>query len=308
MSAKVLLNVYSVQVKNDLLSIFVQNGYDVFEAVNENDLLFKHHLIKEKLEIYVHELDENNYESSLEQLKRIDRDKVRCIVMIHAYNSDILDDALALKVKDVIVLPMDRNNLTSKLIMPVQAMKRTSIMPKEPPQPPTHNEEDQAITSTEPEAREFEEAFSQKSLEMELNRSTRGKYPISLLMVTYSNISNEAFALFEERLHQLLRTTDVILRYDKDRVLLLCPFTSKENLVEVENKVGQAHTSLTTKGFDKGLMVLSGVTYPRDASKSDQLIKILESQRVETKEPETSKNLFNTLNDKEIRNRLRKNY
>lgn len=311
MSGKVLLNVYSIQVKNDLLSIFVENGYEVFETMNENDLLFKHHLIRDSLEIYVHELNESNYEASLNQLKRIDREKVRCIVMIHKYNSHILDDALALKVKDVIVLPMDRKNLTSKLIVPTQPVKRTTLMPKEPPETVPKEDPPKIIEDDEPIVFEFEEAFDHGSLEMELNRSTRGKYPLSLVMVSYSGMTNKGFQLFEEGLRHLLRTTDAILRYDKGHVLLLCPFTTKENLVEVKNKVRSAHQAIVSKGFDKGLLTLSGVTYPRDATKCDQLLKLLKDQLEEEQSAqleEEKESLLKPIDDNEVRNRLRKNY
>ena len=312
MSGKVLLNVYSLQVKNDLLSIFVQNGYDVFETLNEHDLLFKHNLIRDELDIYVHELDEMNYNKSLDQLKRIDRDKVRCIVMIHKYASNILDDALALKVKDVIVLPMDSKNLTSKLIVPTQAVKRTTLMPKEPPKQVEQQTPIQAPIEVEEEAKPavngLEAAFSQGSLDMELNRATRGKYPLSLVMVAYSGMGDEVFNLFEESLSHLLRTTDEILRYDRDLILLLCPFTTKENRIEVENKVRQAYQSLTFNKDAKGDICLQGVTYPREAVKSDQLLKVMVEGIQCNKGLSEVNHSLNQLDSKEVRERLRKNY
>lgn len=303
MKGKVLVNIFSAQVKNDLLSILLTNDYEVLEATSEHDLLFKYGLVKDSLEIYVHELNESNYEASLDQVKRIDTEKIKTVMMIHAYSSKVIDDALALKVNDVIVLPIKRENLIKKLVSKKPQITRTALMPKEPPKVM------EAKIGPEPlSVRPVEELFDDSVLAMELNRSTRGRYPLSLVMVTYSNLSLEAFDSFEDVLRKLLRTTDVILRYEQEAILIVCPFTSKHHLVEVENKVREAYGTLTEQGINKGNMDLYGVSYPSDAATKEELIKILKDGIHDSKLLSDLEGPFNELNAEEVRARLKRNY
>ncbi len=295
MSGKVLMNVYTVQVKNDLLSIFVQNSMVVLEVQNEHDLLFKHNLIKDNLVLYVHEFDENNYERSMAQLRMIDREKVRCVVMIHVYTSKIIDETLALKVKDVIVLPIDRENLKRKILSPIYKVKTTSMMPKAPPLEP------QAVLPKET-------PFNDEPMRTEISRSARGHYPLSFVLVDYNNFQNDALALFEDELRRLLRTTDEILTYSDNHLLLLCPFTPKTNLVKVENKVREAFSTVNFRGFKNNSVYLYGVTYPDDGDNSQVLTKLMQDGIHDSRLFSELEGPLNRLNQKDVREKLRRQY
>lgn len=295
MSGKVLLNVYSIHVKNDLLSIFVENEMDVLEVLNEHDLLFKHRLIKDNLDVYVQEFDENHYDLSLSQLQMIDREKVRCIVMIHAYSSQIIDDTLALNVKDIIVLPMKRDDLKRKILPPVYVVSKADAMPKEP------MKVDVTTSTTQTE-------FDEEPLIVEIARANRGNYPLSLVLVNAVDFSNEAFTLFEDELRQLLRTTDEILHYDENSMLLLCPFTTKDNVVEVEHKVREAFSTVSFKGHKKVTMYLYGVTYPVDGRFSKPLLRLLKDGIHDSRLFSELEGPMSQLTQEDVRNKLRRNY
>lgn len=254
MNGKVLLNVYTVSVKNDILNILVQNGYDFIEVFNEHELTFKYNLIKEKLNLYIHELDENNYDESLRQMASIDSKNIRCIVLIHKYSSRVIDDTLALDVKDIVVLPIERDNLLKKIMSSIKKPEPVAAyMPSMPPEPEVQVDRSRMID--------------------EINRAVRGDYPLSFVMIEYDSMGIEVYKVFKRELFILLRTTDILLKYDKNRLLALCPFTPKSHLVEVENKIRLAHMELSKVTVTPSTIYLYGVTFPDDGDDLDRLIK-----------------------------------
>lgn len=256
MNGKVLLNVYSIGVKKDLLNILVQNGYDFIEVNGPHELSFKYNLVKERLDLYVHELDENDYEASLEQIKKIEVENVRCIVLIHKYSSEVIDDALALKVNDIVVLPIEKDNLQKKILSTVVKAEPQEYMPSTPPP------KDEIQVNAE-------------RIDDEINRAVRGDYPLSFVMIEYDRMGIEVFKVFKRELRKLLRTTDMVMKYNKKRLLLLCPFTPKSHLVEVENKVRVAHGKLADVTVTPSTIYLYGVTFPDDGENSDKLLKVM---------------------------------
>ncbi len=256
MNGKVLLNVYTISVKNDLLSILVQNGYDFLEVFSEHELSFKYNLIKDKLDLYIYELDENDYENSLEQIKSIDTKSIRCIILIHKYSSRVIDDTLALNVNDIVVLPIERDNLAKKILSTVVKPEPTPYMPATPPKP--------------------EIQMDKSVMADEINRAIRGDYPLSFVMIEYDKMGNEVYKVFKRELMRLLRATDMILKLSKNRLLILCPFTPKSHLVEVENKVRVAHKALSQVTVTPSSIFLYGVTFPDDGDELDVLIESMD--------------------------------
>lgn len=302
MLGKVLINVASAQVSSDLLSIFVAEGYEVFEAKDANDLLFKYNLIREDLDLYIHELDEQDYEGSMAVFKKVDRHRTRTILLIHLYSAKVIDDALSLSVKDVVVLPMERSALAKKLIQPIKNQVKTTLMPKVPPG-------DEAVMASKTPETSLEMPLDDDTLEMELNRAIRGRYPLSIVMVAYGGFTEEALLGFEQNLRRSLRTTDAICRFGVATLLIVCPFTSKIHLAEVENKIRDAYKQVITESHGSGTMQLYGLTYPKDVASKDKLLERLKAG-IDSSEfiHEQQEFPFGGLSDDEVRKRLRQNY
>ena len=297
MAGKVLVNVYSIQVKNDLLSIFVRNAYDVLEVQSEHDLVFKYNLVQDDLVMYIQEFDEKNHDIALAQLRRIDRERIRCVLLIHHYTSKIIDEALALNVRDVIVLPIEKERLEKKILPPVYQVRNNQAMPKEPP-----------LQGVPEESVPEKHVFDEEPLRDEIIRADRGKYPLSLVLVHYSDVDDDCFTLFHDELRRQLRTTDRIVKYDDHRVLLICPFTPKNNLVEVENKVREAFSTVRFKGYTEGNMFLYGVSYPLDGKVTGDLLRKLKDGIHDSKVFSTLNGPLDRLSHRDVRDRLRRNY
>lgn len=256
MKGKALLNVYTHQIKNDLLSILVQNNCDFVEVFEPDDLAFKYNLMKGKLGLYIHELDEENYTKSLENIKSITDTNIRCIILIHRYSSQIIEDALALKVKDIIVLPIEPSNLASKLKSYINEPKVT-------------------VSSESSRSHKITEQFDRKIVDDEMNRSKRGNYPLSIVLIEYAQKGTKGHEVFKQTLKKLLRTTDIVLEYSQGEWLILCPFTPKSYIVEVENKVRIAHKQSSKISGEQVTVYLYGVTFPDNGESFEMLEKEL---------------------------------
>ncbi|PKM68888.1 MAG: hypothetical protein CVU95_02055 [Firmicutes bacterium HGW-Firmicutes-2] len=292
MEKKVLIHVYTIQVKNDILSILVNNGHDFLEVFNNNELNFKYNLVKDQIDLYIQELDENRYEESLDQIRRIDTDKVRSIVLIHKYSKHVIDDALALKVKDIIVLPMDRTHLTKKIMSFFDTQKPSVLMPSSQDKVQIHNYIEIDINKVRDE----------------INRAMRGNYPLSFVLVEYHSLDQPQWILFKEALNLLLRTTDMVMYFEANKILLICPFTPKNFLVEVENKVRNAYDQIKKKAPSRGALFLYGVTFPEDGQAWEALYKEMTDGIHDSKVISKFEGTLKQINPNTIRTQLKKDY
>ncbi|MDF1617708.1 hypothetical protein [Petrocella sp. FN5] len=292
MKKKVLIHVYTIQVKNDILSILVNNGHDFLEVFNKSELNFKYNLIKDQIDLYIQELDENNYEESLDQIRRIDMEKVRTIVLIHKYSKHVIDDALALKVKDIIVLPMERTHLSKKILSFFDTQKSSPLMPS--------NQDKVQIQN-------YMEIDIDK-IRDEINRAMRGKYPLSFVLVQYHSLDQPQWVLFKSTLNQLLRTTDIVMYFEANNILLICPFTPKNFLVEVENKVRKAYDQIKKEVSSRSALFLYGVTFPEDGNVWEALYNEMKDGIHDSKVISKFEGTLKQINPNTIRTQLKKDY
>ena len=292
MEKKVLIHVYTIQVKNDILSILVNSGHDFLEVFNKNELNFKYNLVKDQIDLYIQELDENHYEESLDQIRRIDTEKVRSIVLIHKYSKHVIDDALALKVKDIIVLPMDRTHLSKKILSFFDNQKPSHLMPS--------NREKVQI-------QDYIDIDIHKVRD-EINRALRGRYPLSFVLVEYHSLEQPQWILFKEALNLLLRTTDIVMYFEANKILLLCPFTPKYFLVEVENKVRKAYDQIKKEAPSRGALYLYGVTFPEDGQTWEDLYKEMTDGIHDSQVISKFEGTLKQINPNTIRTQLKKDY
>ncbi len=301
MSGKVLLSVYSIQVKKDLLSMLWHHGVEVIEVHNEYDFLFKYKLAKEHLTLQVIEFDEKAYEASLAVLEKVTPDQIPTILMIHEYTSRIIDQALKLKVKDIVVLPADKTQLEKKILGPLMLQ----VKKPEPTRMPTSQMEEQR-EDVVPETKGKAFVFDDGPVKEEIIRADRGRYPLGLVLVHYTDFDTAAEKSLDLELRHQLRTTDRILRYDENHWLVLCPFTDKEHLVSVENKIREAYRTVGFKGELVGSLLLYGVAYPIDGKEVNVLFERLKDGLHDSRFFSNLEGTLNRLNDQEIRDRLRR--
>lgn len=254
---KILLNVAGTGAKKLIMSTIVNLGYDFNEFQDYDDLKFKQSLFKNKIMLIIYELNYTTYKKDFEMIKNITENKIKTLLIIERYDSKIIDDALAAGANDIIVLPLKEDVLKSKL---------------------------KTVLSTITKPLEFVEIKEVKEIayidssviEYEILRAYRGKYSISLVMVEFNGLNEEEVNDMSEEIKIKLRETDLVMKYSNNKLLLICPFTVKENIVEVENKVRQVVKDNVNKVNLKTNIIVYGITYPKDGENASELIKSLE--------------------------------
>ena len=148
------------------------------------------------------------------------------MAIIHEGTSEIVSGAKDAKIDDVFLIPEKRELLQGSF------NKRLDQFIKKFPSAIINN----------PEWIEYRKnivsAFSEnEDLKREIKRAGRGKYPVSFVMGRIFGAEPEKIQDFYRRLKSVLRDTDRIMNYDSRTFVIVCPFTPKENLMQVENKI-----------------------------------------------------------------------
>ncbi len=114
---------------------------------------------------------------------------------------------------------------------------------------------------------------SNSDLRNEIKRASRGKYPVSLVMGRLSGIHIGMVQEFYDRLALQMRETDRTINHDYRTFIIVCPFTMKKYLLEIERKI----RGVFEKMFQgSGKLYMYSVTYPDDGESLEQLIEIME--------------------------------
>lgn len=263
MDGMILLNVYSTAIKNDILSLLVTFKLGFMEAFSNNEVMFKYNLVKDQVALYVHEIDDKAYQEACEIIEKVRAHKVKTIVLIHKYDIGVIDDMTRLGVMDIIVMPMTREKLKSKLLANYRMPEDLNRI--------------QAKDKDDKEDKENETLVDEARVNNEINRAMRGQYPLSIILLHYAHIDYETYLDLKKRLQTILRTTDVLFRYNPQQLIILCPFTPKNYLVEVENKIRETFKVFNTTIANKGALYIHGVTYPEDGATMKHLFKLLEA-------------------------------
>lgn len=255
MGKKILVNVGSQIVRKLVLTSIVQLDYDFVEFNSPEDLKLKINLLRETIVLMIQELNYSEYKTDFEIIKDISEQGIKTLVISDRYESEIIDSALGAGASDIIILPLKEDVLKSKMKTLIDGAK-TLIL----------------------QAEQQDKKFADDNvIDYEILRANRGRYSISLVMVEFSGILEEEVEWFIVKLKGKLRETDLIFRYNVMRLLLICPFTLKENVVEIENKVravrSENYMSFKTK---VGLFVY-GISYPKDGNNTADLLALLDA-------------------------------
>lgn len=114
---------------------------------------------------------------------------------------------------------------------------------------------------------------SNNDLKNELKRASRGKHPVSFIMCRLSGIHIGLVQEFYDKLALEMRETDRIANHDYRCFIIVCPFTMKKYLIEIEKKV----RGIFERMFQgSGKLYMYSVTYPDDGESLEKLLDIME--------------------------------
>lgn len=271
---KVLVSCANRYLKGILFRILVDAGLDVADAVDEEDLRFKADLFKSAIVLLIVEVTDSNRERLYAEIQRLSAMKspVRGSVLALVPNetAEMVGGAIKAGIDDVILLPQNRERYQTVLAERIPAVvEKGRIRLHGMPEP---------AESVAPEDQEMTDPDELRSeLLRELKMANRGGHTVSLLMVRCTGLSDKELQRYVDRLQDGLRDTDRILPYDATAFIIVCPFTTKAFIIEVERKARQAYADLFGEFTHERRIYLFGANYPTEEREPDRLIERMEN-------------------------------
>jgi len=219
MDGKVLLFIRDYQLKRKIIKCIASLGVPFVECFEQKELTFKMQLFDVENRLYIHEFAEGDDDKQFENLKKIKNKGWKVIVIFPKYLIEYIDKSQEAKIDDLMVYPIEiaplKNKIVTILSLPI------------------------IIDDLLDEVVDTKKVDSLKDIiQTEINRAERGKYALSFVMIDFGSVPVDIQNEYFLTLKKSLRETDIILNaVKKNTYILVCPFTPKNFLVEVENKI-----------------------------------------------------------------------
>lgn len=274
MKEKVLIYSDNKLIKTLLFRLLIDAGLDVVDAWNLEDVRLKMDLFDEQFILFICEVTEDNrlglYRYIREMLDDPKRTKVSSLALIPNDSAEMVGGAQKAGVNDLLLLPQKKETLRSvlqeKLKHVYMGLKSKNL---------TANTTSSIDENGGPEA--FDDAAARENLMRELKLANRGGHTVSLLMVRTQGLSPWQVEKLEKNLQDSLRDTDLVLRYDIRTFVIVCPFTQKTFLVEVERKIHATYENLFGSYTMERRFFMFGANFPDDERDLEKLLTLMEN-------------------------------
>jgi len=271
---KVLVNCVNRYLKGLLLRLLVEVGLDVAEATDEEDVKLKLNLYGESIILFVLEITERSRERLYAEVQRLKTGKNpytgKILAIVPNDSVEMVGGAQKAGIGDIVLLPPQRERYHAALLERIQVLTESVRNP-------------QTAAQTDADEREIPELqaddgnMMRAGLMRELKLASRGGHTVSFLMVHTVGLSDAELQRFSEELSGNLRDTDRLMDYDRATFIVVCPFTQKSFLVEVERKVHQAYSKLYGDYGKERRAYLYGANYPSESKDIDKLLNHMEN-------------------------------
>lgn len=265
MDGKVLIFVRDYQLKRQVINLTAQLGLSFVECNEMAELNFRMQLIMAENKLFVYEFAEGiDEEKQFIKLKSMKEAGWKTLVIFSKYHIPYIDKSQNVGINDLVIHPVEivaiKNKIISLLSVPIETKATEETI--------------------------SEEASIDEIVKLEINRAQRGDYALSFVIFELSSVVLSKQKNFIEQLKNRLRETDAVIRgREKDTYLIMCPFTPKNFVVEVENKIRSLFQELKIEGTIAPLskLYVYGLTLGLDGEDFEQLITILEDSLHEFK-------------------------
>lgn len=264
MADKVLISIKDLYIKSIILKDLDKRGFEIVEATDEVDLFLKLDIFRESILYYIVQINPNTYGKQYDKIKQIRQEEyfknLPVMAIIPDNSKEYINGAQEAEVNDLFLMPAKRELLKDYLTERLSAFI-TKI--------PTKDNEylnkvrDNLLSGLS----------SNGDLINEIKRASRGKYPVSFVMCRLSGIHIGMVQEFYDKLALQMRETDKIANHDYRTFIIVCPFTMKKYLLEVEKKVRETYEKMFQ---GKGKLYMYSVTYPDDGDTLEKLIDTME--------------------------------
>lgn len=266
MADKVLIYIEDRAIKGIVLKILRERGLEFLEGLDIKDIQLKLDIFQDTVFFHIIQIGKETYREQFEFVKRFKEESSSgfpVLAIIPGDGSEFVSGAKKAGIEDVVLIPEKREQFRD-----VFSVRLTEFIKTIPAKNPNGEEGFQKKNETDDFA-------SDEALKQEIKRAVRGKYSISLVMGRFTGIHIGLIHEFYVKLKKDMRDTDRIMSYDFHTFIVICPFTVKSYLVEVEKKIREAFEGMF--GYSRVRRLdMYGVTYPDDGKNISELIGIME--------------------------------
>lgn len=274
MQEKVLVYCTSRYVKAILLRLIMESGLDAVDAWDLDDVQLKSDLYRDKFILFVVEVTSQNRVALYRFIRDAQDDPRRASVPVLALipndSQEMVGEALKSGIRDLLLLPgkkeLYRSVLQDKLRHVYLELRRTDAV-----------DDDMAAGQDEENADPVELAAMNEVLSRELKLAARGGHTVSILMVRTSGLAPLQLEKLVRELGGMLRDTDKVVKRDASTFIVICPFTAKSFLVEVERKIHLVYEQLFGVYTQERRFFMAGANFPDDEREMDALVTLMEN-------------------------------
>ena len=266
MADKVLIYLEDRVIKGIVLKILREKDLEFLEGLDIKDIQLKLDIFQDTVLFHIIQIGRENYREQFNFIKNVKEQYAAgfpVLAIIPGDSSEFVNGAKKAGIEDVVMIPEKREQFRD-----IFSARLTEFIKTIPIKEPNKEEVNQKKDGTAG-------FISDEALQHEIKRAVRGKYSISFVMGRFSGVHIGLIHEFYAKLTQDMRDTDRIMSYDYHTFIVVCPFTVKSFLVEVEKKIREAFEGMF--GYSRVRRLdMYGVTYPDDGRNISELISILE--------------------------------
>lgn len=266
MSDKVLIDIEDRVIKGIVLKVLRQKNLEFMEEMGIKDLQLKLEIFQDTILFHIIQISKSSYKEQFEFIKSMKREGLSgfpVLAIIPAATAEFVGGAKNVGIEDVVLIPEKK-----ELFRDLFTARLTEFIKKVPSKKPVSEVHSHGSTVTE--------LASDKDLNHELKRAARGKYSVSFVMGRFTGVNLGQIQEFYEGLKKELRDTDKIVQYNFNTFVVVCPFTIKSYLTEVEKKIRDTFEGLFGGYSRTQRLDMYGVTYPDNGRNIEELVEIME--------------------------------
>ncbi len=265
MSGKVLIYIEDRFIKGIVLKVLRDRNLEFLEGQDVNDLQLKLDIFQDTILFYIAQVTKANYQNQFDYVKRVKSQASSgfpVLAIVPDDSKDFVGGAKNANIEDVVLIPGKKeqfrevfNLKLSEFIKNIPGMELI----------------DEAFMRNEGPAN----LVADEALMQEIKRAVRGKYSVSFVMGRFTGVHISQIHDFYASLKNEMRDTDRIIIYDYHTFIVVCPFTVKSYLIEVEKKIREAFEAMF--GYSRVRRLdMYGTTYPDDGKNMEGLISVME--------------------------------
>lgn len=265
MDKKVLIGVENRFIKGILVKSIAKAEIGLLDIFDFDDMTVKLEAFGKSVVLAVLEVNHQNIynvEAEVKHLRSFSP-SIPIIAIVYKDTADIVSFAIRMCINDILLLPKKVETYSDLIQGKMHLYYEKINMPLETNDP--------LIFEKIEEKKDIKE-----SLNLELRRAIRGKYPLSFVIAYLSGHDPDVVKSLIKSVESFMRDTDKLFVMDEDTFIVAFPFTQKVFIPTIEEKFRDAFKIEFPKvGIHKKLCLYSA-TFPHDGDTLEELLERLE--------------------------------